>query len=231
MIMNDEITGTGILPEKLVRNKSKNFIIRTIIVVLELSLIIILLVLWLGSESIRESKNIWIFFFYNFPSQFLISFVPHEPVLFYYSKFYSVEYVTFVAITGTLITEMINYSVFGYFADLRSLEKFRNSKIINYLINLFNKMPFIALLIAGFTPVPFYPFRFLVVLANYPKMKYLLAVFLSRTPRFYLLALLGKSLDLTDSLIVAFFVIIAFLIYIPVIRNYRKKKLAEKIIE
>ena len=171
MTMNGELTDNEIVSEALAKNSDKNFFIRTFIVILELSVIIILLVLWLSSESIRQSKNIWIFFFYNFPSQFLISFVPHEPVLFYYSKFYSAAYVTFVAISGTLITELINYSVFGYFADLKSMEKFRNSKIINYLVNLFNKLPFIALLIAGFTPVPFYPFRFLVVLANYPLMK------------------------------------------------------------
>jgi membrane protein YqaA with SNARE-associated domain len=212
-------------------NREKNLLIRMIIVILELALIAVLLALWLSSESIRESKSIWILFFYNFPSQFLIAFVPHEPILFYYSKFYSVEYVTFVALAGTLITEVINYSVFGYFADLKSLERFRNSKIVNYLINLFNKAPFSALLIAGFTPVPFYPFRFLVVLANYPVAKYLLAVFLSRTPRFYLLALLGKTLDLSDGLIISFFMIIGFVIFIPLIKGYRRRKLVEKTAE
>ena len=134
----------------------------------------------------------------------------------------------FVAIIGTLMTEAINYSIFGYFADLKAFEKVRSSRTVNYLVNLFNKAPFIALLIAGFTPVPFYPFRFLVVLANYPLIKYLLAVFLSRTPRFFLLAFFGKVLNLPDSLIVGIFIGIGVIIYIPLVKQYWEKRRLKK---
>jgi ribonucleoside-triphosphate reductase len=89
---------------------------------------------------------------------------------------------------------------------------------------LFNKAPFVALLVAGFTPVPFYPFRFLVVLARYPLPKYVLAIFLSRTPRFYLLALLGHIFKIPDYLFPVIFIALAIPLTYPLVRSLLKKQ-------
>jgi len=80
-----------------------------------------------------------------------------------------------------------------------------------------------ALLVAGFTPVPFYPFRFLVVLAHYPLPKYILAVFLSRTPRYFLLALLGYKLKIPDYLLLVLFVILFFAPYVALLMKAKKR--------
>ena len=197
--------------------------IRTLTFALEITLIIILLVLWLSSESIRQSKNLWIFFFYNFPSQFLIAIVPHEPVLLYFSKFYSPIAVTLVALAGTMLAEIINYSVFKFVGNLKPFSKVRHSKWVSKIIDLFNKAPFAALLVAGFTPVPFYPFRFLVVLAQYPLLKYILAVFLSRTPRFFLLALFGHTFKIPDYLMPVIFIALTIPLAFPLARSLWKK--------
>jgi membrane protein YqaA with SNARE-associated domain len=197
---------------------------RTIVFVLEIGLIIAILLAWLSSESIRQSKSLWILFFYNFPSQFLIAIVPHEPVFLYFSKFYSPLSVTFVAIVGTSLAEVLNYSVFKYVGDLQPVQNVHASKMVNKLIILFNKAPFAALLIAGFTPVPFYPFRFLVVLARYPLLKYILAIFLSRTPRFYLLALFGYTIKIPDYLLPVIFIILTIPFSYPMIKSFLKNK-------
>jgi membrane protein YqaA with SNARE-associated domain len=197
---------------------------RTIVFILEIGLILAILIAWLSSESIRQSKSLWILFFYNFPSQFLIAIVPHEPVFLYFSKFYSPLSVTFVAIVGTSLAEVLNYSVFKYVGDLKPVKNAHYSKAVNKLIKLFNKAPFAALLVAGFTPVPFYPFRFLVVLARYPLIKYILAVFLSRTPRFYLLALLGYTIKIPDYLLPIIFIILTIPFSYPMIKSLLKNK-------
>jgi membrane protein YqaA with SNARE-associated domain len=198
--------------------------IRTLTFILEIALIMTLLVLWFSSESIRESKNLWIFFFYSFPAEFLIAIVPHEPVLLYFSKFYSPLAVTLVAIAGTVLAEVINYSVFKYVGDLKPFNKVRHTRWVSKTIELFNKAPFLALLVAGFTPVPFYPFRFLVVLARYPLPKYILAIFLSRTPRFYLLALLGHIFKIPDYLFPVIFIALAIPLTYPILRSLLKKQ-------
>jgi len=197
---------------------------RTIVFILEIGLILALLIAWLSSESIRQSKNLWILFFYNFPSQFLIAIVPHEPVFLYFSKFYSPLSVTCVAIVGTSLAEVLNYSIFKYVGDLKPVKNVHYSKAVKKLITLFNKAPFVALLVAGFTPVPFYPFRFLVVLARYPLLKYILAVFLSRTPRFYLLALFGHTFKIPDYLLPVIFIILTIPFSYPMIKSLLKNK-------
>ncbi|UCE21977.1 MAG: VTT domain-containing protein [Candidatus Aminicenantes bacterium] len=197
---------------------------RTIVFILEIGLILAILIAWLSSESIRQSKSLWILFFYNFPSQFLIAIVPHEPVFLYFSKFYSPLSVTFVAIVGTSLAEVLNYSVFKYVGDLKPVQNVHTSKIVNKLITLFNKAPFAALLIAGFTPVPFYPFRFLVVLARYPLLKYILAIILSRTPRFYLLALFGYTIKIPDYLLPVIFIILTIPFSFPMIKKLLEKQ-------
>ncbi len=197
---------------------------RTIVFILEIGLILAILIAWLSSESIRQSKSLWILFFYNFPSQFLIAIVPHEPVFLYFSKFYSPLSVTFVAIVGTSLAEVLNYSVFKYVGDLKPVQNVHTSKIVNKLIILFNKAPFTALLVAGFTPVPFYPFRFLVVLARYPLYKYILAIFLSRTPRFYLLALFGYTIKIPDYLLPVIFILLTIPFSYPMIKSFLKNK-------
>jgi membrane protein YqaA with SNARE-associated domain len=216
---NKNLSSPRPLETKVVPSK-----IRTLTFVLEIVLIIVLLAVWFSSESIRESKNLWIFFFYSFPAEFLIAIVPHEPVLLYFSKFYSPLAVTLVGIAGTVLAEMINYSVFKYVGDLKRFNRVRHTKWVSKTIDLFNKAPFVALLVAGFTPVPFYPFRFLVVLARYPLPKYILAIFLSRTPRFYLLALLGHIFKIPDYLFPVIFIALAIPLTYPLVRSLLKKQ-------
>jgi len=175
--------------------------IKTLIFILEFSLIIILLVLWFSSESIRSSKNLWVLFFYSFPSNFFISVLPHEPMILYFSKLNPPLIIALVCIAGVLPTEIINYSVIKFVADLRLFKKARQSKIVNRVMKLFNKAPFTALFVAGLSPIPFYPFRFLVVLTHYPRIKYALAVFLSRTPRYFIIGLIGFTFKIPDYLL------------------------------
>lgn len=198
--------------------------IRPLIFIIQIAFVMALLVLWFSSKSIQESKNLWVLFFYNFPSQFFIPLVPHEPVVLFFGKFYPPPIVALIAVAGTLLTETINYSVIKFIADIKLFKRASQSKIVKKIVGLFNKAPFIALLVAGFTPVPFYPFRILVVIAHYPLIKYILAVFLSRTPRYFIIALVGHALKIPDYLLLAIFVILLLTGNIPIVINLLKKK-------
>lgn len=206
------------------KNTKKSSKIRTLLFILQVVLVLTLLIGWLSFKTLRTSKNLWVLFFYSIPSEFLIAVVPHEPILLYFGKFYSPLTVAVVGIIGTVMTEAINYSVFKYITDTNLFQKIRHKKAVNKVIELFRKSPFLAIWIAGLTPIPFYPFRFLVVLARYPILKYLLAVFLSRTPRFYLLAYLGHAIKFPDYLLIIFFVILILGMNIQFLRNVLKKR-------
>jgi len=216
------------LPESRVRNISRA---RLLIVLFELFFTAALTAVWFGCPGIRSSHNLWVLFFYNFPSQFLIAPVPHEPALLYFGKFYPPMLVTLFAISGTLCTELLNYTCFQFFADLQALQKIWENRWVRFTVKLFKKAPFAALWVAGFSPIPFYPLRFLVVLAKYPAWKYLLAVLLSRTPRFYLIALAGNSIHISDLTLGIFFFCVTVLLNIPVVmklwNNWKGKRAAD----
>lgn len=196
---------------------------KAIVFFLEIALIASLIILWFSWESVRKSKSLSVLFFYCFPSEFLVAIVPHEPVLLYFAKFYSPLTIALVSAAGTILTEVINYSVFRYVADLGMFKKMLQSKAVVRVVALFDRAPFFALWIAGFTPIPFYPFRFLVVLSRYPLPKYILAVFTSRTPRFFILALIGHEIRISDQLLAVLFVILILSVNIPLIKKILKK--------
>jgi membrane protein YqaA with SNARE-associated domain len=198
--------------------------LRTLLIMAEAVFVLALLVVWAASAAVRHSKSLWVLFFYCFPSQFVLAAVPHEPVILYFGKFYPAWTAAVVATAGTLITEIINYSIFKYLADLKAFQRICGSRLIVRMVGLFRKAPFPTLWVAGLTPVPFYPFRFLVVLARYPLPLYALAVLLSRFPRFYLLALIGDKFHLPDWLIIGLFIVLLGLAVIPLARDLLKPK-------
>ena len=198
--------------------------IKALLFALQLSFVLALLIVWATSKGLQESKSLWVLFFYSFPSEFLIATVPHEPALLYFGKFYTPLTVALVAIPSTLLTEMLNYSTFKYVADLKIFTNLRDKKALKKTIRFFNKAPFLALWVAGITPIPFYPLRFLVVLAKYPLPRYILAIFLSRFPRFIILAYVGYKIQIPDYILVALFVILIAIANISIVQSLRTRK-------
>ena len=198
---------------------------RRIIFILEISMVFVFLIIWLTSKSLQRSKSLVVLFFYSFPSEFLIGLVPHEPVLLYFGRFYHPFAVALISVVGTVLAEALNYSIFTFGSDIHIIERMRRKKAVNTIVELFKKAPFTAILVAGFTPVPFFPIRFLVVMSRYPRLKYLLGVFLSRAPRFYILAQIGYMFKIPGFVLLALFVILFIMVNFPFVGNMVKNKL------
>ena len=143
---------------------------RTTIALLSLEVILVagLMIFWISSAAIRHNKSLWVLFFYCFPSEFLISFVPHEPVILFFSKFYSALTVALVSLAGTVLAEALDYSTLKLVEEFKLLSKAQKSKLVEKLVKAFGRKPYLALWVAAFLPVPFYPFRFLTVMTNLP---------------------------------------------------------------
>jgi len=198
--------------------------IKTVLFMLQLLFVAGIFVIWFSSESLRESKSLWILFLCAFPSNFLTGIVPYDPAIIYFAKYFSTLYVVFVGVAGTLLIEGINYSVLRFISNAKFMLKIQHKNFVNRIIELFYKAPFIALFIAGFLPIPFYPFRLLVVLARYPLIKYLLSILLSKTLRMYLLVLLGHAMKIPDYLIISFYIAIVFISYLFILIKFLIKR-------
>ncbi len=197
---------------------------KTILVILEVSFVAALFVLWFGSESFRKSHNIWILFLFAFPANFLAAVVPYDPTIIYFGKFYPPLSVTLIGVAGVVVVEGVNYSILRFISESKLLVKVEHNKFIKKIIDLFGKAPFAALCLAGFLPIPFYPFRFLVALSRYPFIKYLLSVFLSKAPRIFILALAGYVINIPDHLFFFFFIALIMIMYFLFVLNQLRER-------
>ena len=115
---------------------------RTIIFCVQITFVLSLLTIWFSFESIQQSKSLWVYFLYIFPANFLIAVVPFDPAVLFFGKFHHPLSVTFLGITGVLLAEALNYSVFKYITDTKTFQKVKYNKFIQRLIELFRKAPF-----------------------------------------------------------------------------------------
>lgn len=129
---------------------------------------------------------------YTIPSHMFVSPFPHEPALLYFSKTYSATLCALASTAGCLVAGMWDYWLFiPLMHHPRVRSKYEDVGLYQKSIRLFRKSPFWALVLAGATPIPFYPIKFLSLTDRYPLKKYLLALIVGRAPRYWAIAYLG----------------------------------------
>jgi len=188
---------------------------RILPVAFQVALVFALLGVWLSSEEVRASKSLVVLFLYSLPSEFLVGLVPHEPVLLYFGTYHAAWVVAVVSVAGTVLAEALNYRFFSLVWGPPRLPAASKTRAVARIMELFERRPMIAILIAGFTPVPFFPIRLLVVMTGYPRLKYLLGVLLSRTPRFWVLAALGAWIRIPGGALVVLFALMLLAVNLP----------------
>lgn len=152
-------------------------------------------------------------FLYSIPANTAISVFPHEPVLLYYGKFADLTMVAALATAGTLVAAYLDHRIFVPVLNLRKLNQYKGSRWYQKAVDYFRRYPFATLLVTGFTPIPFFPFKFMAFSVHYPMGRYLLANAVARFPRYWLLAWVGAAFQIPNWLLVAF-VAVVFAVYI-----------------
>ena len=160
-------------------------------------------------------------FWLSIISNTVIPLTPHEPILLLYGQLYSPLLVAICATIAVSLIEYINYQILVPILDLKKAKSFREKRYFQRAEHYFNKIPFTSLIVSCITPIPFFPFRILAVTTGYSIKRYVFSIFVGRIPRYYVLALTGKMLNLPTWVYIA--VIIAFLATLLI------KKLNEKL--
>ena len=143
----------------------------------------------------------------------------HEAVLMVTGRVYPPLLVAVVGIAGTLYMEYINYHLYRVAMRHPKLERTRQSALVRRTVALFEKAPFFCVWLCSWSPLPYWAVRFLAPLSGYPVRPYLVATFLGRAPRYYLLALFGKLLPVsTLALAVITVVMIGIAVAIAAVR-------------
>ena len=159
---------------------------------------------------LKESKyDLIALFLYTISANSFIPF-PHEPAVIYYGKLFPPLTISIICGLATCISALIDIMVLGTFFTHEKVIDFKaKNKIYKIAEYYFNQTPFLTMAIAGFSPVPFYPFRVIGVASGYTSWKYVLSTFTGRTPRYYILAWVGNKYFIeTRYLVFLFFIMI-----------------------
>ncbi len=159
---------------------------------------------------------------YTIPSHMFISPFPHEPALLYYSKFYPALGCAIASIIGAIIAGFWDYALFTpLIHHPRVRSKYEQVGLYRVSVNFFRKSPFWALVVVGLTPLPFYPMKFLSISDGYPMKRYLAALVVGRTPRYYLIAYLGYVLNLPNWSLVTLGLVV---LVVTLFKYYQQRK-------
>jgi ribonucleoside-triphosphate reductase len=129
--------------------------------------------------------------------------------------------VAFIGAVGNCVAAWIEYYVlFWFFSKMELSQKLQQNRIFQRYGKVFHRATFAWLVFAGFSALPFEPFRLAAILIRYSIPKYLLSVFIGRLPRYYLVAMIGARYHLP----VPFLILITVaLMGMPVVSHYLKK--------
>jgi membrane protein YqaA with SNARE-associated domain len=167
-------------------------------------LVLALVALVLMLQDFSTSSYLYLAF-YAIPANSAISVFPHEPVVIWYGSQGSILWTAVAASVGTLVAGFLDHSVFVPVMNLKGLTGYKEKAWYQKAAGLFMKYPFAVIVVTGFTPIPFFPFKFLSFSLHYPLWKYLSALLIGRFPRYLLLAWVGYVIHIPGWLLVAIF--------------------------
>ncbi len=147
--------------------------------------------------------------------------LPTHPYVVYMGEQYAPGLVAVVGGIATCIAGLIDYLLLSRLMRYQRIRKLQQSSWYLRFSAFFRSMAFIALVVVAFTPIPFDPFRFLAITTEYDKKKYILAIFVGRAPRYFILARVGSEGYIPTWVLIGAFVL---LFGIAVWKNYGKIK-------
>ena len=131
----------------------------------------------------------------------------YEPIQIIMGRVYSPLLVALIGVGGTCYIEFINYYLYRWAISAPRLERVRNSRLVRVTVAVFRTSPFLSVFLCALTPLPYWAVRFLAPLSGYPVRPYLVATFLGRAPRYYVLALFGELLPVSTLALAAITVV------------------------
>lgn len=157
---------------------------------------------WLLPGADELAAFAWLMFFTSGPTS---TFLPSasEPILMAFGKLYPPLLLAVIGVAAIALVEWVNYRVFGAVLLARKMERVRSAKVTRGIKACFDVQPFSTVVIAAFTPIPFWVARCCAVISLYPMQRFIVATALGRFPRIWLIATVGTLLPFSSSAILA----------------------------
>lgn len=98
---------------------------------------------------------------------------------------------------GTCVANLNDYYLLSFLLRYRLVDRVRATRTYTIALRWFDKAPFAILSIATFLPISVDIVRLLAISRRYGRRLFALATFVGRWPRYLILAVVGKELQLT----------------------------------
>ena len=149
--------------------------------------------------------------------------LPQEPLLLFTAKSYSTTLCALASLAGCLIGGVLDYKIlFPIMHHPNVRPRYANVRLYRRLVNLFRRSPFWTVAVAGATPLPFYPVKFLSICDRYPLRRYLAALGVGRAPRYWGIAYLGVVFRFPNWSLLALAGVLLAVSFIQALRERRK---------
>ena len=146
--------------------------------------------------------------------------LPTPPYVIALGKVFHPGIVAFAGSVANCLAALGEYYFITWFFSKTTLQqRVETNRIFQRFSHYFQRAAFACLIFTGVTPIPFEPFRLAAILIQYNVPKYLLAVFVGRFIRYYLVALIGYFYSIPNQYLI---VMVILLIVISVIGVFVK---------
>lgn len=137
---------------------------------------------------------------YAILAHLLISFLAHEPALWYAAKLYPAGVVALVGTLATIVAIVLDYWLIGWLVNHHLVRAVvQESRWFQFAQRWFRKAPLVLISGSAFAPVPFYPVKIIAIASEYPLRRFMIALVIGRLPRFWLLAKVGGEVQPRNS--------------------------------
>ncbi|MEW6356287.1 MAG: VTT domain-containing protein [Planctomycetota bacterium] len=114
-----------------------------------------------------------------------------------------------VGALGTCVANLNDYYLLSFLLRYRLADRVRAARTYDAAVRWFDKAPFVILSVATFLPISVDVVRLLAISRRYSRRWFALATFVGRWPRYVILALIGRELQLSWVGILIVFVALA----------------------
>jgi membrane protein YqaA with SNARE-associated domain len=176
--------------------------------------------LWIVIAFPGRALDLWFYFTYMTVACTFFP-LPTPQVAMDYGQRFSPFLTAVLGGIGSCVSGLIDYTLVAVAFRYEKIARIKTTRTYRYVERLFAKAPFIILVIAAFTPIPFEPVKLLACATQYNRIRFVLAVFAGRAPRYFLLGVLQR--DLLSIPRVYLYGSIVVLVTIEVIRRLVKR--------
>jgi len=146
--------------------------------------------------------------------------LPTPPMVMAYGQNFDPVLIAFLGGIAFCISALIDYSLVTLVFRYEKIARVKKTKLYCKVERLFSKYAFVSLVVAAFTPIPLEPVKVVACASRYNKARFILACFVGRTPRYYLLA---KSQSILPIPKMYLYISIIVLVAIEAIRRMIKR--------